>query len=245
MNGFNSVAAYYELFSDSQARRERELPLLKQWLLEAPGNRVIDLACGSGFHAQLLAEHNATVMACDLSPDMIAYARAHRPHPLIHYSVCDMRTTEDGPWDLAICLGNSLSLLNSPDDVANVFKRVHATLNQNGLFAVQLINYKGTAQQEPRHRIEERHFPNQDLIAVKNLIPHGNYTFLSLTFHVITGEHHETHSESAMLLHLSLEDLDVCAKQSGFHQQAIFGGFDVSPYEFSQSPDLIGLFRKQ
>ena len=244
MGAFNSVAAYYELLSDSRSRQERERPLLERWLHDAPGSRIVDLACGSGFHALLLAECGATVTALDLGADMIAHAQELRSHPGITYRVRDMRTVEGGPWDLAICLGNSLSLLGSLDEVGVVMNRVHAALTPGGMFVVQVLNYAAVSAQKPRHRIEERRTPDLDLVAVKSLVPHGHRTLLSLTFHLLRGGQYEAVCESAALLNLSEEELVSAAKQAGFETNVLLGDFNAHPYDAEQSTDLICVFQK-
>lgn len=51
------------------------------------GSRVLDLACGVGYGAYILAQAGHTVTAADASPDAIAYARKYYRHGLITY-VC-------------------------------------------------------------------------------------------------------------------------------------------------------------
>lgn len=53
----------------------------------APSSRVLDLACGVGYGAMILARAGHKVTAVDASPEAIAYARAHYAHPNITY-VC-------------------------------------------------------------------------------------------------------------------------------------------------------------
>ncbi|MFO7976971.1 MAG: methyltransferase domain-containing protein [Candidatus Hydrogenedentota bacterium] len=103
---FGRIAHYYEVLANAERRLYRESPLLRMVLQLAPGNRVLELACGTGLHALWFAEEGAEVTASDLSEAMIAYARQHRPHERIQYLVHDMRTPPHGIWDLAVCLGS-------------------------------------------------------------------------------------------------------------------------------------------
>ena len=113
MKAFESSVPFYDALSGGKARLEREASLLLGVLEDCPGKQVLDLACGTGIHAQFFAEEGAEVTACDLSADMIDYAGDQRPHPHIDYRVADMRHPPEGSWDLILCLGNSLSLLPS------------------------------------------------------------------------------------------------------------------------------------
>lgn len=243
-DGFSRVAEFYELLSDGEKRLQREAPLLAEWFDRAPGGRVADLACGTGLHAAFMAERGATVTAFDLSEDMLAYARARRPHAHVDYLQADMRNVHGGPWDLIICLGNSLSLLGSLSDVEAVMRAVNGALAPGGLFGVQVINYASPGARQARHRVEERRTGDTELVAVKSLISHGDHTLLSIVFHVLEGGCHRTVSETAMLVNLSADDLRGAAERAGLATESVLGGFDRKPFDPEQSTDLIGLFRK-
>lgn len=80
-------------------------------LLEAadlqPGERVLDVACGTGLIARLAAERigaNGTVTGLDLSPDMIEVARAVSPST-IAWNVGDAESLPfpDHAYDVVLC----------------------------------------------------------------------------------------------------------------------------------------------
>ncbi len=242
---FQRIAQYYEVLANARERLRRESTLLRDALECAPGSRVLDLACGTGLHALWFAEQGAAVTATDVSDAMIAYARHHRPHEHITYEVRDMRTPPDGPWDLAVCLGNSLSLLTSEADVRAVFAKIARSLVRNGQFLIQILNYARPEVQEPRHRIEKGELPEGSLVAVKSLVPVGNVTFLSLGFFAeSTGGGFDTAAETAVLRHWSSETLASAARDASLAPLAFYGGFDGSDYDAQTSPDLIAVFSK-
>jgi SAM-dependent methyltransferase len=84
-----------------------------------PGERVLDVACGTGVIARLAAERvgpTGTVTAIDLAPDMIDVARA-TPAPAgapIEWHVGDATTLpfEDGAYDAVLC---QMGLMFMPD----------------------------------------------------------------------------------------------------------------------------------
>lgn len=243
LDAFRTCAAYYEILFDSKARLEHEGPLLRYVYDAAPGKRVADLACGTGPHALFFAELGARVTAYDLSPDMIAHARARRPHPSITYVQQDMREVNGGPWDLVLCLGNSLCLLPSHEDAASLFSRVRSQLAPGGLFLTQTLNYAADDAQEARHRVVRKRQNGVDVVAVKNLVPHGDYTLLSLAFYAFSGAERFAVAESAVLVHLDRVDLEHFAAQARLERVELWGGFDRSGFEAAESTDVIGLFR--
>ena len=244
MRGFDCIAAYYEVLSDSESRLRREGPFLKERLDQAPGMRVVDLACGTGLHARFFADLGAQVSAIDLSPEMIRFAREHRGHPAIRYAVGDMRALRGGPWDLAVCLGNSLSLLGFRKAVDTALEAVSSSLAPGGLFVVQVLNYAAAAAQRPRHRVERKTRGDAEIIAVKNLVPHGDRTLLSVTFHTIRNGEHESVTDTAVLLHLDQEAILESAALAALEVYSVYGGFDGSAYQPGLSSDLVVILRK-
>lgn len=242
---FERIAQYYEALANAPRRLEREGPFLRETLARAPGNRVLDLACGTGLHALWFAEQHADVTAIDLSAAMIAYARTHRAHERIDYRVCDMRTPPHGTWDLIVSLGNSLCLLEAEDDLRCVFLNVRERLSAEGRFLFQILNYGRSEAQEPRHRIETAALPEGKLTAVKNLVPAGNRTLLALNFFVEDAQSRfESVADTAVLRNWTKDVLLPLAWENALEPAGLFGGFAGEPFEPETSPDLIVLLRK-
>jgi len=244
MDAFTSSAELYEVLSDTDGRLEREGPLLRECLHKASGTRVVDLACGTGLHALFFAELGADLTALDASAGMIAHAKRHRPHARIQYDVGDMRELRGGPWDLALCLGNSLSLMPSVAELAQVVGRVAAALSPGGLFLVQILNYLAGPAQRPQHRVERKPVGDRDIVAVKSLVPYERRTLLTLSFFALRDEEWESVSETAVLTHFGLEDVAASGERTGLLAEGTYGGFDKRPFAPAQSPDLVYILRK-
>lgn len=244
MQAFERGAAYYEVFANSAKRLEREGPWLLERFRRAPGRRALDLACGTGPHALFFAENGAQVTAVDAGAGMIAFAQRHRSHPNIQYRVGDMRRIDGGPYDFALCLGNSLSLLDAEEQLHQMFQSLAAVLSPGALFAVQVLNYAAPAAHAPRHRIETGRLGNAEILAVKSLVPHGGRTFLSLNYFVLEEGKMDTVSETAALRHWTREELVHAAALHGLSEAECFGGFDGRAYEAQSAPDLVLVFMK-
>lgn len=82
--------------------------LVSSWLadvLPKAGRYAIDLGCGPGRQAVLLAGRFEQVDAIDLSGPMIELARARRPRPNISYLQGDLRHAgQAGHYDLVLCV---------------------------------------------------------------------------------------------------------------------------------------------
>jgi len=244
MYAFTNSAAFYEVLSDSEGRLQREGPLLLELLAQAPGAGVVDLACGTGLHADYLADHGATVTASDLSHEMVVHAAQRRRHTNIRFVQMDMRAIKGGPWDLALCIGNSLSLLPTRLDVNRVFHAVARVLTSKGLFLVQLVNYSADSMQKPRHRVERRQVLDGEVVAAKSLVPHNGRTLLSMAFFHVRDGKVDSLAETAVQLNLDQAALVEAVAATGLHLVAAYGGYDKRPYQPQTSPDLICVFTK-
>jgi 2-polyprenyl-3-methyl-5-hydroxy-6-metoxy-1,4-benzoquinol methylase len=98
---FDRTAADYDRLGDLS-----ENDSIRSWLvsvLPPAGGRALDLGCGTGRHAVLLAGRFTHVDAIDLSLPMIEIATAKRSRPNITYQQADLlETTGSGEYGLVL-----------------------------------------------------------------------------------------------------------------------------------------------
>jgi ubiquinone/menaquinone biosynthesis C-methylase UbiE len=81
------------------------------------GERVLDVACGTGLVARLAAERGATVTGLDVAPDMIDIARGVAPSIDWHVGDATSLPFDDASFDLVTC---QMGLMFMPDRAAAV-----------------------------------------------------------------------------------------------------------------------------
>lgn len=92
-----------------------------------PGERVLDVGCGSGELTRAIADRGARVVGVDASPDMIAAAR--QGFPDLEFAVADARTMRfDAPFD-AVFSNAALHWIRPPEAAA---ERIFAALRPGG-----------------------------------------------------------------------------------------------------------------
>ena len=116
-----------------QAGYERTLNQARALL--KPGDKVLELGCGTGTTALLLAGGVREYLATDISAEMIAIANeklAAAPMSSLAFRVATAETLkpDEGPFD-AILAFNYLHMVR---DLPGVLSRVHAMLPADGLF---------------------------------------------------------------------------------------------------------------
>jgi SAM-dependent methyltransferase len=107
------------------------------------GNRLLDVACGTGKSFMPMLDRGWTVTACDLSPAMVERARAKLGRRG-EVRVADMR---DLPWqgrfDAATCVDDSINYLLSLADVVAAMRSIREALAPGGLVVFD-VNSLGT-----------------------------------------------------------------------------------------------------
>lgn len=115
------------------------VPALDALILDAlpAGGRILDLACGTGQLAGLLAERGFRVTGIDSSSEMLALARSNAPRA--EFVLADARTFMlDERFDAVLSIYDSLNHILSIEELRGVFGRVHAVLSPGGRFVFDL-----------------------------------------------------------------------------------------------------------
>ncbi len=99
--------------------------------------RVLDVACGTGRHAEELARLGVDVAGVDASADMIALARRRLPSAPLR--VGDMtRLDERGVFDAAVCLFDSLGYARTDAGVSSTLRGMAGAVRAGGLVVVEV-----------------------------------------------------------------------------------------------------------
>jgi len=97
------------------------------------GNRLLDVACGTGKSFAPLLQRGYVVIACDASPAMVARARV-RAGGRAEVLVADMRTLPAlGSFDLVTCLDDALCHLLTAQDLLAALQGIRRNLAPGGL----------------------------------------------------------------------------------------------------------------
>ncbi len=214
---FEELALVYDQSIDWNQRLQRELPFLQALIADQKIARILDLACGSGHHAIALVNGRHEVIGLDLSPQMIAAATRHAEENDVNvqFHTADMTKADKivtGPFDLILCLGNSLALLPSINALKRTFKGIHSLLADDGFLVTQTLNFE-----EIRHT-GFRFFPlksgpttaGNEVIFARFFELFSNTSTATLVFSGFikteTGWKTKTHSQQVLQLNQSLMD---------------------------------------
>lgn len=127
-------------------RAEAEVEFIAKLLELGEGERILDVACGSGRHGILLQEAGHQVTGIDLSPRVLRMAREtwdarHRGERGPTWMPGDMRwLPTTGPHDAALLLDHSFGLFDDDAEHLRVLSSLCDTLRPGGRLLLQLHN---------------------------------------------------------------------------------------------------------
>jgi SAM-dependent methyltransferase len=115
-------------------------PMLERiWLDRVPpGSRILDVCCGTGYLAGMLASRGYRVFGVDASPEMIAFARANVPEAAFSVAEADC-FVPDGRFAAAVSTFDSLNHLLTIDALERTFRNVAAALDPAAPFAFDVL----------------------------------------------------------------------------------------------------------
>jgi SAM-dependent methyltransferase len=134
MDAYDSLAvAYGTLTADYDY--DRWLTAIEALARDAglEGNRLLDVACGTG-SSFLPLRDRYEVVGCDLSQGMLRQAAARAGEARVRLFRHDMRRLPElGSFDLVLCLDDSMNHLLEPDDVQATLRGIAANLAPAGV----------------------------------------------------------------------------------------------------------------
>ncbi len=145
-NGESARSAYAKWAEsyDTNENRTRDLDavVLREHELDIAGRDVVEIGCGTGKNTEWLAQHASTVVGLDLSPEMLARARARVTNPHVTFIEHDVQRT----WPVAdesvnAVIGNLV--LEHVSNIRIIFHEAQRVLRPNGtLFLCELHPFR-------------------------------------------------------------------------------------------------------
>ena len=138
MDAYKALAASYDRLTNDVDYRA-VVDFYRQ-IMEEEGvhpRSAVDLACGTGSVAQLLAKQGIPTIGVDLSEDMLTQAQLKtadmdNPPRYICQSLDKLKLCK--AVDLAVCALDSLDYITEPDRCRQAIRRIYRALNPGGLF---------------------------------------------------------------------------------------------------------------
>ena len=228
MSVFGNYARYYDLLykdKDYAGETAYMTALLKK---HAPtAQTLLELGCGTGLHAVLLAERGYAVHGVDVSDTMLAQAqaRAAQLSPMLQtrlaFSHGDVRSVRIGrKVDAVLSLFHVVSYQTRNEDLKSQFDTANAHLEAGGVFLFDVWYGPAVLTDRPAVRIKRLEDEAIRVVRLAEPAMRPNDCCVDVTYHVfitdkasgVVEEVHETHH----MRYLFQPELALLLAQSGF-----------------------------
>ena len=239
---FDDLTDIYEAMIDWPKRLANEGPFYRRLFAAIGARSVLDAACGTGRHAAMFHSWGLETQGADISPAMIARAKAEFGEPAgLSWVVRGFADpiAPGPPLDAVVCVGNSLALAGDPATVEQAVKRMLAALRPGGVLVVHVLNLwrfpEGPCQWQ---KCRQATIHQREVLIVKGVHRNGTAGYVDLVVADL-AEPGKMQTDSVRFLGLEAGQLQAAAQHAGARQIRLFGGYQDQPYDRQASPDLL------
>lgn len=238
----------YDALIDWPRRLGREGSFFKQHFEAAQARSVVDLACGTGRHAALFHTWGLAVTGIDASSAMIDFCRrTHGEQPTLQWDVCrfEQLARVAGPFDAAICVGNSLAQLLDVATVAATVQQIARLVRRGGVCILHVLNYgalpDGPVQWQKARTIT---LGDEQRLIVKGVHRAGTHGFVDVVDVNPADPERAPRLRSKPMLALSAAELQAACTAAGFTTCTAYGDHAGAPHDPQQSTDVLLVARR-
>jgi SAM-dependent methyltransferase len=241
-NSVKHLSQIYSSMVNWPKRLENETPFFRSLVQRASATRLLDVACGTGEHALMFHSWSLDVEAADASPEMVASARQ------LAGSRAGLRFVERDfvapiesaqPFDIAICVGNSLALADDEQAAGQAISRMVEAVRPGGLVVVQVLNIYRLAEGPCLwQKCFQARLEGRDVLVTKGVSRCGDRGYVQLLIAELC-EPPALQAETTQLLGLSCQSLQSMAQSAGAKDIEFWGDYHQQEFDPNNSVDLI------
>ena len=233
---------YLKLFSYTEKSARFEVESLVRLLNLKPPKKILDLCCGFGRHAIVLAGKGFDVTGLDLSETILQQARlkAEKLRIKLDLEKRDMRDIQYlNEFDVIINLFTAFGFFDSESEDLLVLQGIHRALKPDGQFVIDTINCDFAIQ---ARKLQSWNIDNGSVILEERFFDFFK-SRLEIVHHIVENNGQKEKLESSFRLYTLKEMLDLFSR-SGLTLTEVYGDFDGSQYS-AQSPRMILVARRE
>jgi len=238
---FDDLTGIYEAMIDWPKRLANEEPFYRRLFARFGARSVLDAACGTGRHAAMFHSWGLRAEGADISPAMIARARAEFGEPAgLSWTVRGFGDPiPGGGFDIVVCVGNSLALAGELAGAEQAVRRMLAGVRPGGALVVQILNLwhlpDGPCQWQKCKRATAG---RREVLIVKGVHRSGAAGYVDLVVADL-AEPGKMQTDSIRFLGLEADPLQAAAQRGGARAVEFFGGYQGQAYDRQASTDLL------
>jgi len=203
MNTFAKYSKYYDLlYHDKDYSREVEF-ISKLLDANMPnGLNMLELGCGTGRHAAILAEKKWFIDGIDISIDMIKVAENRKkllPKETVNrlkFIHSDIRNFDTGKqYDVILSLFHVVSYLNSNKDISDMFGCVKKHLKPGGIFIFDYWYGPAVLSNKPVIKIKRINLPDINITRISEPTLYPNTSLVDINYEIQICDNNNQHMQ--------------------------------------------------
>jgi len=227
MSSYETFAVFYDSLTENVDYKVRNNYISNFFSRYGNGGKIVlDLACGTGTSAKLLAEQGYCVTGIDLSADMLTVAENKCPDiEFIRADMTDFSLSQK--VDYCICTLDALNHLTSINDVLACAKCVYNALNDDGLFIFDV-----NTPYKHKHILAEHTFVFDEedyFLSWDNSYIGDNIVDIFLDFFIFNGKNYDRYSENFKEKAYTVEELKQVLNNADFEIMRIYDDLTENP----------------
>ncbi len=231
---------YHKLYFERDEQEAKNfIKNLIEYLQPAAQSFMLDVACGKGRHSKTLSSYGHTVTGIDISPQSIAFAKKYENDRLEFYQH-DMRLTyRINYYQFAFNLFTSFGYFNTQRENDDAIRTIAQSIKPDGTFVIDYLNQQYVADRLIPSEIKEI---EGTTFRIKRYKENGFF---------IKQIQIEDASLSVPLIHqekvaaFTFTNFEQMFKKQGLVINAVFGNYQLQPFDINSSPRLIIVAQKK
>ena len=233
---------YDALYADKPYQHEVEWIVVQcTRIIGAPPRMFLDVACGTGRHAEQFARHGS-VVGVDLSRDMLAIAH-ERLEPLGSRASAfegDMTKLETDSriaaqsFDVASCLFDGLGYARTNERISATLRGMARATRSGGVVIVEVWHAAAMLSRYDRVRVRRVTLGDREFVRVSEteLDVEEQVARVHYTIHeLIAGAERHTYEEMHVNRFFLAQEVKLFLSQAGLDVRAMHGGFSDGPVD--------------
>ncbi len=200
---------------------------------DIPVSTMLDVACGTGSLALMMARRGWKVWGVDASEEMLVRARRkfrgkRLPATLLHQDMCEIRLPT--PVDLATSMFDSINHATSQRELLKTFRGVHRSLLPGGYFVFDTNNE--LCFRSLWTRTDAIHHRDFTIIMQNRYIPGRKKAYSFVTVFLRRGEGYARQVEIVQERFFSREEVATLLRKAGFRV------LEIEDFNFTDMPEI-------
>jgi SAM-dependent methyltransferase len=203
-----------------------------------PGSRMLDVACGRGRHAKILAAKGFDVTGIDLAPANIAFA-IHSQNDHLHFYEQDMRRLSwINYFDYAFNFFTSFGYFKTDREHLLAIRNISQSLRPEGIFVIDYLN----AGYVEDHLVKESVKKKGDSSFL--ISKWSDKTHFYKKINIREPGLSERIEFTEKVARFTLDDFEKMFTANALRISEVFGDYALNPYDKKQSPRLVIIAKK-